>query len=355
MSTFSFPSFNQHELVSFKEDAATGLKAIIAIHNTNLGPALGGCRMYPYHNDHLALDDVLRLSRGMTYKSALAGLPLGGGKAVIIGNPHTDKNRNLLLAMGDFINNLGGTYITAEDSGTCVEDIKTIGERTKYVSGVTDSHKHNGDPSPYTAYGVCCGILAALQHQRGSENLKGIRIALQGAGAVGRHLIKLLISNGATVFTSDVNKANLELASALGAEIVDNNTIVGMDVDVFSPCAMGGVINDETVEIVRAGIIAGAANNQLVNSAHGERLKDRGIVYAPDFVINAGGIIDVHYQRISGSNEESEAHTKKIGSVLGDIFKRADIEKKTTAAVAENIAEEIFLNKCLKPELGNVA
>lgn len=355
MSTFSFPTFNQHELVSFKEDTTTGLKAIIAIHNTNLGPALGGCRMYPYDNDHLALDDVLRLSRGMTYKSALAGLPLGGGKAVIIGNPHTDKNRNLLHAMGDFIDNLGGIYITAEDSGTCVEDLKTIGERTKHVSGVADGHKHNGDPSPYTAYGVYCGILAALLHKRGTENLTGTRIALQGAGAVGRHLIKLLITNGATVFASDVNKSNLEKASALGAEIVDNSTIISMDADVFVPCAMGGVINDETVDIVRTEIIAGAANNQLVNSKHGERLKARGILYAPDFVINAGGIIDVHYQRIGGSNEESEAHTKRIGSVLGEIFKRADLENKTTASVAETIAEEIFLNKCVKSELGDAA
>ncbi|WP_373077305.1 Glu/Leu/Phe/Val dehydrogenase [Zhongshania sp.] len=355
MSIFSFPSFDKHEHVSFKEDAATGLKAIIAIHNTNLGPALGGCRMYPYQNDHLALDDVLRLSKGMTYKSALAGLPLGGGKAVIIGNPHTDKNRKLLLAMGDFIDNLGGSYITAEDSGTCAEDLKTIRERTNYVSGVSDGRKHNGDPSPHTAYGVYCGIIASLMHKRGAGSLKGIRIALQGAGSVGRHLIELLINNGATVFTSDVNKSNLDKASALGAVIVDNNTIIAMDVDVFVPCAMGGVINDDTVDIVRAEIIAGAANNQLVDSSHGERLKDRGILYAPDFVINAGGIIDVHYQRIGGSSEESEAHTKRIGSVLGDIFKRAELENKTTTSVAETIAEEIYLDKNLIPQLDDVA
>ncbi|MBW2941309.1 Glu/Leu/Phe/Val family dehydrogenase [Zhongshania aquimaris] len=344
MSTFSCPSFNQHELVAFKEDSKTGLKAIIAVHNTNLGPSLGGCRMYPYLNDDLALNDVLRLSLGMTYKSALAGLPLGGGKSVIIGNPNTEKSTELLLAMGEFIDSLGGKYISAEDSGTCVSDLKTMGRKTKYVAGVCDNQKYGGDPSPYTAYGVYCGILSALKHKRGTDSLKGVRIALQGAGSVGRHLIDMLVKNGATVFVSDVNKANLEKATALGAQIVDNNSIISLDVDVFTPCAMGGVINDDTVDLIRAEIIAGAANNQLAASEHGERLRQRGILYAPDFVINAGGIIDVHYQRVGATTQESETKTKEIGATLAEIFKRADSEKMTTASIAEKLAEEIFMN-----------
>lgn len=343
MSTFSCPSFDQHELVAFKEDSKTGLKAIIAVHNTNLGPSLGGCRMYPYMNDDLALNDVLRLSRGMTYKSALAGLPLGGGKSVIIGNPATEKSTDLLLAMGSFIESLGGKYISAEDSGTCVDDLKTMGKNTKHIAGVDDAHKFGGDPSPFTAYGVYCGILSALKHRKGSENLSGTRIAVQGAGAVGRRLIEMLIDNGAIVFVSDVNIANLEKAARLGAKVVDNDSIISLDVDIFAPCAMGCVINDDTVELIRAEIIAGAANNQLASSEHGERLRKRGILYAPDFVINAGGIIDVHYQRIGGTSKESEAKTKEIGSTLSEIFKRSDFENKATAIISEKLAEEIFL------------
>ncbi|GAB3382273.1 amino acid dehydrogenase [Spongiibacter taiwanensis] len=343
MSTVNSPSFDNHELVVFREDPKSGLKAIIAIHNTNLGPALGGCRMYAYANDGLALDDVLRLSRGMTYKSALAGLPLGGGKSVIIGDPATHKSRELLLAMGDFVDSLGGKYISAEDSGTSVADMKVLASRTAHVSGINNQQKYGGDPSPFTAHGVYLGILAALRHRRGRGNLSGVKVALQGAGAVGRNLISLLKKGGATVFASDVNAVNLAQAEALGAEIVDNARITTLDADVFSPCAMGGIINDDTVDVIRAEIVAGAANNQLAHPEHGERLRQRGILYAPDFVINAGGIIDVYMQRANGNQLQSEAKTKAIGDTLTAIFVRADKEEKGTAVIAEALAEERFL------------
>ncbi len=343
MTVFNSPSFDRHELVAFKEDHASGLRAIIAVHNTNLGPAIGGCRMYPYTSDEQALDDVLRLSRGMSYKSALAGLPLGGGKAVIIGDPATQKSRLLFRAMGDFIEGLNGQYITAEDSGTGVADLKIINERTRYVSGVMDGSQFGGDPSPYTAQGVYCGIKAALAYRQNVTSLKGVRVAVQGAGAVGRHLTQLLINDGAVVFVADINPNNLKLAQDLGAESVSPEAIFSLAVDVLAPCAMGGVIDEQRVGQIKAGIIAGAANNQLANAIQGEQLRQQGILYAPDFVINAGGIIDVYHQRIEGSSDNTAAHVESIGETLQKIFRRADKLSKNTATVAEELAEEIFL------------
>lgn len=350
MSVFSAPSFDQHELVVFREDAASGLKAIVAIHNTALGPATGGCRMFDYASDAAALDDVLRLSRGMTYKSALAGLPLGGGKSVIIGDPATRKNRPLLLAMGEFIESLGGRYVGAEDSGTCVADIAVMKEKTAFVSGVAKRQRFGGDPSPYTAYGVYLAIKTALRHQRGDDSLAGLRIAVQGAGAVGRHLAQRLLSEGAVVFVADVNAGNLRRAQDFGAQAVAPSQILSLDVDVLAPCAMGAVLDDETVQGIRANIVAGAANNQLAASTHGEALRSRGILYAPDFVANAGGIIDVYYQQIGGTAQQSEQHVEKIGEVLADIFQRADAERRSTHAVAESMAEAMFLVQPTAPQ-----
>jgi leucine dehydrogenase len=343
MTVFNSPSFDSHELVAFKEDAHSGLRAIIAVHNTALGPALGGCRFYPYGSDEQALEDVLRLSRGMSYKSALAGLPLGGGKAVIIGDPARQKSRQLLLAMGEFIAGLNGQYITAEDSGTGVADMKVIGERTTYVSGVMDGSRFGGDPSPYTAQGVFCGIRAALAFRHKANSLKGVRVAIQGAGSVGRHLAALLVAAGAEVFIADINAANLALAQALGAKTVAVADVLSMDVDVLAPCAMGAVIDKQTVGVIKAGIVAGAANNQLANAIQGEQLRQLGILYAPDFVINAGGIIDVYYQRAEGSSEKSAAHVETIADTLQRIFRRAEHTGETTARVAELLAEERFL------------
>ncbi|MBQ0760844.1 MAG: Glu/Leu/Phe/Val dehydrogenase [Zhongshania sp.] len=345
MTVFNSPHYDGHELISFKHDARSGLRAIVAVHNSNLGPALGGCRMYPYVNDDDALDDVLRLSKGMTYKSALAGLPLGGGKAVIIGDPSKMKSRDLLLAMGGFIEDLGGRYITAEDSGTTVSDLKVIAERTSYVSGVMEGDHFGGDPSPYTARGVFYGIKAALKFKHGSDQLFGVRVAVQGAGAVGRHLISLLIGEGAVVFVADVNPKNAELARQSGATIITCDEVLGFAADVLAPCAMGAAINSYTIENIQAGIVAGAANNQLASDAQGDRLLQRGILYAPDFVINAGGIIDVYYQRAEGSSASTSAHIARIADSLLEIFARSIASNVSTAGVAERLAEERFLLK----------
>lgn len=341
MCVFSSPSFDHHELVTFTEDTDSGLKAIIAVHNSNLGPAVGGCRMYDYASDEDALEDVLRLSRGMTYKSALAGLPMGGGKAVIIGDHRTQKTPALLQAMGDFIEAQGGKYVTAEDSGTGVEDMKVIRQRTEYVSGVDDNHSYGGDPSPFTAYGIYCGMKAALQHHSGKDSLQGIKVAVQGAGAVGRYLSELLIKDGAKVFVADINQENLAKAVALGAEEVSVDDIIGLDVDVFAPCAMGAILNDETIPNLKAAIVAGGANNQIAEHRHGEMLRERGILYAPDFVINAGGIIEIHHQR-SGTPELSRDHIAKIGDTLQQIFRMSDEQGIATVDVAEQLAEEKF-------------
>ena len=343
MTVFNSPHYDGHELVSFAQDARSGLRAIVAVHNSNLGPALGGCRMFPYANDDHALDDVLRLSKGMTYKSALAGLPLGGGKAVIIGDPETQKSRDLLLAMGGFIDGLGGRYITAEDSGTTVSDLKIIAERTSYVSGVMEGGRFGGDPSPYTAQGVFLGIKAAIKFKYSRNSVAGMRVAVQGAGAVGRHLITLLIAEEAMVFAADINPKNCQLAQQLGATIIPCDQLLGCNVDVLAPCAMGAAINVQSVDIIKAGVVAGAANNQLANNVQGERLLERGILYAPDFVINAGGIIDVYYQRAEGSSASTAAHLTTISRSLEEIFSRSASSGVSTVAIAEQLAEEKFL------------
>ena len=341
MSVFSSPSFDHHELVTFTDHPASGLRAIIAVHNSNLGPGVGGCRMYPYENDTQALEDVLRLSRGMTYKSALAGLPLGGGKAVIIGDPRKHKTPALLEAMGDFIEAQGGKYVTAEDSGTGVADMKIIGQRTKYVSGVDDRQSFGGDPSPFTANGIYCGIKAALKHQTGNDSVKGVRIALQGTGAVGRYLAMSLIQDGAQVFAADINQENLDQVVAMGAQAVAADDIVSFDADVFAPCAMGAILNDTTIPTLKAKIVAGGANNQLAEKRHGDVLRKQGVLYAPDFVINAGGIIEIHHQR-SGTADKSAAHVARIGETLSRIFTESDVQDKSTVTIAEQLAEEIF-------------
>lgn len=346
MCVFSSPSFDHHELVTFTEHQESGLRAIIAVHNTNLGSAVGGCRMYPYASDDHALEDVLRLSRGMTYKSALAGLPMGGGKAVIIGDPRTQKTPALLQAMGDFIDAQGGRYVTAEDSGTGVADMKIIAQRTRHVSGVDASQSFGGDPSPFTALGIYYGIQAALQHKFGSADMQGVRIALQGAGAVGRYLAKRLIDQGAEVFVADINQDNLARVVALGATPIASDDIIAHDVDVLAPCAMGAVLNDQTIPSIKAKIIAGGANNQLADLRHGDALRELGILYAPDFIINAGGIIEIHHQR-KATADQSEAHIAGIGRTLAQVFELSDAQNRSTVQVAEQLAEDKFRNSAL--------
>ena len=343
MDIFSHPDFDQHELVAFRDDPATGLRAIIAVHNSNLGPATGGCRMYPYANNEDALRDVLRLSRGMTYKSALAGIALGGGKSVIIGNPQQSKTRELMLAMGEFIESQNGNYISAEDSGTSVSDMAIIAERTAHVSGLSDDPEHGGDPSPTTAYGVYKGIVAAVDFQLGSD-LQGVRVALQGIGSVGYYLAQYLREAGALVFAADVNRRNIDRAvNDLGVVELALDKVLNADVDVLAPCAMGGAINEHTIDHVKASVIAGAANNQLATVAMGDALLEKGILYAPDYVINAGGIIDVFYQQKGNRSAQMvKEHVDRIGDTLTSIFQRSKEETSATSNIADVMAEEVF-------------
>lgn len=346
MPVFTHIDFDNHEQVVFGHDQASGLKAIIAIHDTTLGPALGGCRMWNYADDEEALRDVLRLSRGMTYKSALARLPLGGGKAVIIGDPRHDKSEALFQAMGDFVDSLGGRYITAADSGTGVAEMQIMAERTRHVAGAGQREAfgggtRDGDPSPSTAYGVFVGIRAAVRHRLGRGDLKGLKVAIQGAGQVGFGLARHLKDAGAELWVTDIHAANQRRAvDQLDARAVSQQEIFGLDVDVFAPCALGAIINPQTLEALRAPIIAGAANNQLASPELAEQLRRRDCLYAPDYAINAGGIIDVCYERTGGSAAELKAHIEGIEATLDEIFARSTAEGATTTAVADRMARE---------------
>ncbi|MBD3585265.1 Glu/Leu/Phe/Val dehydrogenase [Salinimonas sp. HHU 13199] len=351
MSVFDHSEFDNHEHVAFYHDEAAGLSAIIAVHNTNLGPALGGCRMWPYVNSAEALTDVLRLSKGMTYKSAMANLKLGGGKSVIIGDPRKVKTPEMMTAMGKFVDSLGGKYFTAEDSGISVSDLKTMAKESEYIAG-TKAHYHyagetaDGNPAPSTAYGVFVGVKASVEHALKSD-LNGVRVAIQGMGHVGYRLAEHLHNAGAKLFVTDIYPEGVDRAvKELGATAVAPEEIYGLDVDVVAPCAMGASINDETLSTLKAKVIAGAANNQLAREEIGDVLQERGIVYAPDYVINAGGVIDIYHQRMeSSSNEALRDHLEQIGDTLKEIFERADAEGRATNRVANVIAEERFKNK----------
>ena len=344
--TFSHPAYDAHEQVLFCHDRETGLRAIIAVHNRNLGPALGGCRMYPYASDEAALRDVLRLSRGMSYKAAVTGLPLGGGKSVILGDPATQKSPALMRAMGRFVDSLGGRYIAAEDSGTSVADVQAMAGETAHVSGVRerdtdDGRPRDGDPSPYTARGVFAGIRAAVAHRHGGDSLDGVTVALQGLGNVGRSLAAMLHEAGARLVVSDPSEARLaEARERFGAEVVALDAIVGARADVFAPCAMGAVLDDASIPTLQASIVAGAANNQLESAHHAAALAARDVLYAPDYVINAGGLIDVYHELYPVPYAEEMARIDAIGTTLTTIFARADAEQATTAAIADRLAEE---------------
>ena len=342
MTVFSAPAFDSHQQVVFGHDRATGLKAIIAIHNTNRGPAVGGCRMWPYDSEGAALEDALRLSRGMTYKSALANLPFGGGKSVIIGDPKTAKTPALLRAMGRIVDGLGGAYIIAEDVGTTVEDMDLVHEATAHVACTSEG---SGNPSPYTALGVYHGIRAAVQHKFGrNTGLEGVAVAIQGVGQVGYELARYLNDEGAKLVVTDISaEAITRVADEFDAAVVDSDAIYGADADVFAPCALGAIINDETIPRLKAKIVAGAANNQLAEDRHGGELTRRGILYAPDYVINAGGIIEVAYND-SRDHDKIAAHVESIHDTLLEIFARADAEHAPTNMVADRVAEERFLN-----------
>jgi len=347
MALFEHPEFDNHEHVSFYHDDDSGLRAIIAVHNTNLGPALGGCRMWPYANSAEALTDVLRLSKGMTYKAALAEVPLGGGKSVIIGNPRTDKSMKLMKAMGRFVDSFTGTYYTAEDSGISVQDLHYMAEESKFIAG-TQAKYHvrgeaaDGNPAPSTAYGTFVGLKAAVETALKTD-LKGVRVAIQGMGHVGIRLARHLHEAGAELVVADIFPENVEKAASLfGAKVVSPDEILSMDVDVVAPCAMGAIINEKSLAAMKAKVIAGAANNQLSEERIGQLCHDAGILYAPDYVVNAGGIIDIHHQRLESSNEALRSHVERIGATLKAIFERAEKEQTATNTVANAMAEERF-------------
>ena len=334
-------SFDGHEQIVFCNDEDTGLKAIIGIHNTVLGPALGGTRMWSYQSEWDALNDVLRLSRGMTYKAAITGLNLGGGKAVIIGDAKTQKNDALMRRFGEFVHSLSGKYITAEDVGMETRDMDVVREVTPHVTGISESKGGAGNPSPITAYGVYMGMKAAAKHQFGTENLAGKKVLVQGVGHVGETLVKHITDEGAQVVLNDINEARLEaLSKKYGANVVLGNDVYGLDVDIYAPCALGATINDVTIEQLRAKVIAGAANNQLADEIkHGRMLKEKGIAYAPDFLINAGGIINVYAELEGYGKDEIIRKTENIYNTTLDIFKLSQEEKITTHRAAFNIAQ----------------
>lgn len=341
MSVFSHLEFDNHEQVVFVRDKESDLKAIIAVHNTHLGPALGGCRMWPYTSDEAALTDVLRLSRGMTYKSAVAGLPLGGGKCVIIGDHRKDKSPQLLHALGRAIEGLSGAYISAEDSGTNVADMITMGECTQHVAGVTAGSEHGGDPSPSTAYGVFVGIKATVAYQLKRTDLSGLTVAVQGVGNVGFHLCKYLKAAGAELIVTDIFPEYAKRAvSELGATAVSPDDIYAVAADVFAPCAMGAIINPQTLLQLKAKIIAGAANNQLSSPEMTQLLASNDVLYAPDYVINAGGIIDIAYQRNGKSAALLKAQIEAIGTSLSQIYLGAEQSGLSTQCVADQLAQQ---------------
>lgn len=330
-----------HEEVVFCHNKEVGLKAIIAIHNTALGPALGGTRMWNYANEEEALIDVLRLSKGMTYKASAAGLNLGGGKAVIIGDPKKDKTEAMFRAFGAFVNSLHGRYITAEDVGTKVQDMEYVFMETPYVTGIPATFGGSGDPSPYTAHGVLMGIKASVKEKLGADNLKGVRVAVQGLGNVGYHLVGFLIKEGASVMAADIDQAKVKsVVDEFGVKAMDPQTIVTTECDVFAPCALGAVINDSTIGELKCKIVAGGANNQLAEYKHGDFLMERGILYAPDYVINAGGLMNVFVELEGYSSERAFEKTTQVYDNLMNVYRIAKAEKIANHKAADRLAED---------------
>ncbi len=331
-----------HEQIVFCNDNETGLKAIIAIHNTVLGPSLGGTRMWNYNNEMEALNDVLRLSRGMTYKSSVAGLNLGGGKAVIIGDPKKLKGEAFLRRFGKFVNSLGGKYITAEDVAMNSRDMEIIKMETDFVSGLPESMGGSGDPSPVTAYGVYVSMKASAKEVYGSDSLSGKKVVVQGLGNVGMHLVEHLCKEGAEINVFDINEERVKMAvKNYKAKVTTADAMFDLDMDIYAPCALGATVNDESLSKLKCKIICGAANNQLADEKkHGEAVKAKGIVYAPDFVVNAGGIINVYYELEGYVRERAMSHAEGIYNTTWNILQIAKNENIPTYVAANRIAEK---------------
>lgn len=342
LSIFNALESMGHEQVVVCSNPDVGLKAIIAVHNTTLGPALGGTRMWMYKNEQEALRDVLRLSRGMTYKAAISGLNLGGGKAVIIGDPHTQKTEALFRSFGRFVDSLGGRYITAEDVGMSVQNMEWIYSETKFVTGISESLGGSGNPSPVTAFGVYMGAKAAAQKAYGSDSLAGKRVVVQGAGNVASYFAEHCAKEGAKVFVTDIYTKKAEaLAKKIGATLVDPDSIYGLDMDIFAPCALGGVVNDDTIDQFKCAIIAGGANNILDNEdVHGQMLMDRGIIYAPDYVINAGGIINISSELEGYNRQQALNQTEKIYDTTLNVLEYSEEHGIPSHKASNELAEK---------------
>ncbi len=342
VSVFDLVDFDNHEQVVYCSDEASGLKAIIAVHSTALGPAAGGCRFWDYVSDEAALKDVLRLSKGMTYKNAMAGLKLGGGKGVIIGDPKKLKSEALFKAFGQAVNNLNGRYYTAEDVNITTGDMAIVNQNTAFVSGLEGK---SGNPGPFTALGTFLGIKAAVKFKLKKDDLSGIKVAVQGLGSVGYALCEKLHAAGAELIVTDINQATLDKAATeFDATVVGLDEIYSQDVDVFSPCALGAAINDETISQLKASIVAGCANNQLAESRHDQLLLGKGILYAPDYVINAGGIINVALE-IYPEPYCAESATKLVENIyntLMTVFETAAANNMPTGIIADEMARSII-------------
>ena len=342
MGFFDAPELNHHEQVVFGYDDVTGLKAIIAVHNTSLGPSLGGCRVWNYESEDDALRDVLRLSEGMTYKSALAGLNLGGGKSVILGRVQDIGNEAAFRAFGRMVDSLGGRYVTAEDVNTTPRMMEWVYEETAYVAGLSPELGGSGDPSPFTAWGTFVGIKAAANKLWGSDSLEGKTVAVQGLGHVGMYLVEHLSEAGAKILVTDIKEERIkEMMKFKGVEAVAPDEIYDAKMDVFAPCALGSIVNDDTIDRLKCQVIAGAANNVLADyDKHGKILMDKGILYAPDYAINAGGVINV-YGEFEGYNEKrSYDRVNHIYDILQEIWKRSEEEKIPAMDAADILAEE---------------
>lgn len=335
---------DQFEQIVFFQDASVGLKAIVAMHSTALGPAVGGVRMWSYASEAEALNDVLRLSKGMTYKASIAGLNWGGGKGVIIGDAKTQKSKALLERYGEFVERLGGHYVTAKDVGICGEDLKVVKSKTKHVLGIEGEAGSSGDPSPATAFGVYQGMKAAAQAAFGTTSLKGMTIALQGLGCVSQSLLDYLHGEGALLFGCDIDNAAIDRARRKGPiEIMAPEAIYDAKCDIFAPCALGATINSQTLPRIQAKVVAGAANNQLATEADGHEVFRRGMIYAPDYVINGGGLINIYYEgHETGGYDRVKAfaHVEKIGNTIREIIERSRADRLPTEIVADRIAME---------------
>lgn len=340
------------EQIVYCNDSSVGLRAIISIHSLALGPATGGCRMWNYTDEEAALTDVLRLSKGMTYKASIAGLDWGGGKAVILGDPKAKKNPKMLERFGEFVDRLGGHYVTAKDVGIGADDLRTIKNKTKHVLGIEGEVGSSGDPSPATAWGVYHGMKSCAKHAYKANSLKGMKVALQGLGSVAYYLLEHLVADGAQVVGCDIDPAVVDRATKkYGIEVVSPDMIYDVDCDIFSPSALGASINADTLPRIKAKVIAGAANNQLATSAQGYEILRRGMIYAPDYAINAGGLINIYYEdaaRGGYSKAKAFEHVARIEKIISGILERAASDQLPTHLVADRIAEERILEAAKK-------